>query len=753
MMGIELGIDNNIENTKRVFNNKIRKYFDRIKLNMCKDQSVSEIVAKACLFGDYQTLFQSTEIADPMQQTAKPDEIEEKKDGKDKLESQGNNKRGRKAKNKIKKVKITDKFWIGGEEELNIALEEFFTFLYENKSMNLYEFWLLLVEFVLKNKNHCQYLIYSPSSMSFLYIFQNAYITIDDWVNTIPLESWLFLAEIILKSPNNITGYQFVADDVISKIANYNINKVVKPNKINHGKLLLNHIVYIVDDEHKQGGIDFFDDRLSIRVLNILAYFYSEIDENKRMALKMVKKAFNLLWDKQDTNTDENDQESFSIILPWISFEQWITKEKLESFLKEVQMEVDIKYWKKISENAPKLDEEESEPEPEFDNIDLDAEGESGLSQEEIERLKAEREQRRLAKKAKRRLIKRQKVERNFTVGLFFLNKAFEIAEVESNQQKDKEKIKDCLKNCEDWFDGIYFKEYFMLYRFMLIKLDLLRLKGPKISSTLYPTILEQGIIYSNLKLLNKQLKPMYNISMAYFEDYSIKIDLVGYLTCKEHALHIAKELNEGVFGNDSEFLQNFIQELNIKGVKAKRNKGKASSSEHHIEALICFKQMMTLLINFINPHNIVYLQKANGNDSFHAVFGLMLKLQVIICWLSAWAVAWSGKQNSESPKENSYEFYSELVEMLLMIDFAGNQSEGILKLSYHKFLKLFFRDILSIWTFMKWNKINVESVDSLLNRVVYQTYGIDFSYESNDENREQIKSSKERNNKNKSFS
>ena len=198
-------------------------------MNMCEYHSVSDMVAKAYLFSDYQTLAKSTEISDPVDTTPKVEEIEETKDGKDKPESQ-ESKRWRKSKNKTKKTKITDKFGIGGEDELNIALEKFFIFLYENRNMNLYEFWLLLVEFVLKNENHCQYLIYSPSSLSFLSIFQNAYITTDDWVNTIPLESWLFLAEIMLKSPNNVAGYQLVADDVISKVANYNMNKVARPN-------------------------------------------------------------------------------------------------------------------------------------------------------------------------------------------------------------------------------------------------------------------------------------------------------------------------------------------------------------------------------------------------------------------------------------------------------------------------------------------------------------------------------------------
>ena len=521
----------------------------------------------------------------------------------------------------------------------------------------------------------------------------------------------------------------------------------------NHNKSFSN--LYIAIEENKQNEINIFDDKFSIRLLNILAYFYSEIDENKRMALKIVKNAYSLLWDKLSTNTVDNDIENFPIILPWISFEQWITKEKLESYLKEVQMEVDIKYWKKISENAPDIKEiEELEKEIEFgDSPDADMdEDDMSLSPEEKEKLKEEREKKKQAQDAKVEQIIRSKIERNYTVGLFFLNKAFEIAEIESNQQKDKEKITDCLKNCEDWFEGIYFKEYFMLFRFMLIKLDLLRLKGPKISSSLYPSILEQGIIYSNLKLLNKQLKSMYNISMSYFEDYSANIDLLKFLNCKADAMRIAKELNEGVFGNDPDFIKQFIKDLNIKGIKAKRNKGKVESGDHHIEALLCYKQMMTLLINFINPHNIVYLQKASGVDSFHAIFGLMLKLQVIICLLSAWAVAWKNNQSNEHSEENSFEYYNELVEMLLMIDFAANQSEGILKESYHKFLKLFFRDILAICVFLKWSKVDVENVDSLLIRIVYQTYGIDLSYDSNDENRKHKKSKSKRNRKFKSF-
>ena len=116
-------------------------------------------------------------------------------------------------------------------------------------------------------------------------------------------------------------------------------------------------------------------------------------------------------------------------------------------------MEVDIKYWKKISENAPDIKEiEELEKEIEFDDspdADMDEDGMS-LSPEEKEKLKEEREKKKQAQDAKVEQIIRSKIERNYTVGLFFLNKAFEIAEIESNQQKDKEKITDCLKNCED---------------------------------------------------------------------------------------------------------------------------------------------------------------------------------------------------------------------------------------------------------------------------------------------------------------
>ena len=78
-------------------------------------------------------------------------------------------------KEKVRKLKITEKFDIGGEEELNLAMKEFFLLIYRNSGMNLYDFWLQLVEFVLSNKNHWQYLIYSPNSSHFLNIFQKVY--------------------------------------------------------------------------------------------------------------------------------------------------------------------------------------------------------------------------------------------------------------------------------------------------------------------------------------------------------------------------------------------------------------------------------------------------------------------------------------------------------------------------------------------------------------------------------------------------
>lgn len=76
---------------------------------------------------------------------------------------------------------------------------------------------------------------------------------------------------------------------------------------------------------------------------------------------------------------------------------------------------------------------------------------------------------------------------------------------------------------------------------------------------------------------------------------------------------------------------------------------------------------------------------------------------------------------------------YSDVFETLLMLDFAGNQSEGLLQSSYEKFLNLYFRDILWICTYFKQHSSNIDYANMVLFRSINQVYGIDLS-ESNSE-------------------
>lgn len=298
-------------------------------------------------------------------------------------------------------------------------------------------------------------MIYYPNSINFLTIFQKIYITIDDWENRIPFESLLFLSEIICRSQEGYNGYDLVIQKVISKIANFNTR-------------------YFKDELR--------NDKTRARICFSLLHFFKEIENNKLLAVEIIEKAKSLLLKLADSNDAEQsqaeEQEKDAIVLPWVSFEECITREKLDVFSKELDLEVNILHTKKKF-TAVKNEIKEQEKKKQEVSTELE--------------------------------------EKMLTMGLFFITSLFNMIEDDSNQQKDKNLLLDCLRCTRKAFSKASFKGFFMMFRYMFIKLDLLRMKGPKLNTTLFSVMFERSDLTKFIKDSYDRLKGLYSLNKDFF--------------------------------------------------------------------------------------------------------------------------------------------------------------------------------------------------------------------------------------------
>ena len=186
---------------------------------------------------------------------------------------------------------------VANEQSLHLALKDFFLLLNSKNEINLYDFTLLILEFILNDNNNCKYLVYTPNSVNLLNIFQKVYVTLDKWVDNLSLQSLLFLAEIICKPNSNFHTYEFCTNTVLNKVTSYNTglltNNTLTPSQ-------------------------------RVRIGLLIVYYYKDIEMNKIKAVEFVQKTKNLLKKYQETTniTDEasEDNKTPGIILPWVSF-------------------------------------------------------------------------------------------------------------------------------------------------------------------------------------------------------------------------------------------------------------------------------------------------------------------------------------------------------------------------------------------------------------------------------------------------
>ena len=481
-------------------------------------------------------------------------------------------------KEKTRKLKITDKFDIGGEEELNVALKFFFLLLNRNSGMNLYDFCLQLIEFVMSNKNHWHYLIYSPNSIHFLNIFQKVFITIDEWESRIPLESLLFLSEIIFKSMDSFNGYEIVVKNIITKIANYNVR--------------------LLKDELNS-------DKIKTRIWFALLRFYKDIEDSKIDAVDAIENAKALLAKLNQLDEQEGipieEIERQSIVLPWVSFEEWITKEALEVFSKDLDLEVNILHTR-----------------TKFDII-----------KKEIK-----------IKEDKKERVPSELLDKMLTFGLFFFTSIFAMFDNDTNPQKDKNLLLECLRCGRKAMSKTSFKGFFMMFRYFYIKQDLLRIKGQKINNTLFSALYERAYLTNMMRDSFDRCKKLYNISNDFFIEGCLSQTIFDFVQNEENNKRIIKEINEGIFGGN-EWTENIFL---------------SNIDEHIKEVVLIFKKMMCLMINFINPHNITYTWTLSTPESFCSVFGFLFRLQ---SWISI--ILWWYYTTQKADKIKALETFKDL--------------------------------------------------------------------------------------------
>ena len=192
------------DDIRNEYTQKMRKYLDKIKSEIVTNSyngllTESEI-KKIYLFENYKELAsQSKKI---LENNSCINKSKEENKEETKVETRPKEKRGSKTKKDTMATKIYK-----NNEEINSKLVEFFQLLFCMNGCNLYDFTLRFLEYPLLQSIQAQKLIYTPNSINFLNIFQKVYITIHEWERKMPLESLVFLSEIICKNGDFYYGF------------------------------------------------------------------------------------------------------------------------------------------------------------------------------------------------------------------------------------------------------------------------------------------------------------------------------------------------------------------------------------------------------------------------------------------------------------------------------------------------------------------------------------------------------------------
>ena len=327
---------------RMIYNKKMRKYLDRIKSEIAP-VSYSDLILTRDLNHPPAPLevenpnaagrttrtggnISTSENINPAESSRNRRACNNEEEKKSSIETRPRKKRGPKP----KKESVYSKIY-KSEEEVHDILVNIFEMIKNMNGCNLYDFILNFIEFPLRRKLEAQKLIYTPNSINFYNLFQKVYITWNGWEKTLPLESLVFLTEITCRNTDFYYGYGFVRDKLFDSIHYYNPQVM-----------------------EEQG----LEESLQVRVWYLLSKYFKDVTHQKIEAVELIEKAQKILLNiKKRVISGTEDYEEIeyeSIVLPWVSFQEWITQEKLISLWKDLEMEVDILFFIKPSLKSEK---------------------------------------------------------------------------------------------------------------------------------------------------------------------------------------------------------------------------------------------------------------------------------------------------------------------------------------------------------------------------------------------------------------
>jgi hypothetical protein len=313
---------------------------------------------------------------------------------------------------------------------------------------------------------------------------------------------------------------------------------------------------------------------------------------------------------------------------------------------------------------------------------------------------------------------KKEKVHKNLeddmlSIGLFFLRNIISMISDEANQQKDKDLLLECLRCVRKAFTKTSFRNFFFMFRYLFIKVDLIRTKGTKLQVTLFSKMFERPYLVNIIKDSYERCKRIYTMNKVFFKEPSLSTSIFDFVKEPENHRKTVKELNEYFFGGNECSENMFLSNIN----------------EHFKEAIIVYKKMMNLCINFINPQNLSYMMTLTGVDGFNIVMGLLVRLQISIAYLHCWYhIAILGQT------ENALDGYIDFFKMLQYVDIMCNQAGELLGSSFTKFVDQYYD--LTLWMTMYFKRNHpafYSNIDILLNRTINQVYDIDLSVDQSD--------------------
>lgn len=165
------------------------------------------------------------------------------------------------------------------------------------------------------------------------------------------------------------------------------------------------------------------------------------------------------------------------------------------------------------------------------------------------------------------------------SIGLFFLKNIISMISDENNLQKDKDLLLECLRCVRKAFTKTSFRNFFLMFRYLLIKIDLIRTRGVKLQGTLFSKMFEKPYLVNILKDSYDRCKRLFTMNKKFFGEPSLSTSLFTFVKDPQNHHDIVKELNEYIFGGNECSENVFISNI----------------AEHFKETTIVYKKMMNL--------------------------------------------------------------------------------------------------------------------------------------------------------------